>query len=84
MIWPVTQCIPCTASHGLGDVLGPADAGRGAVRPATPVSHAPSRGAGPSIGVSVTPGATALTRMAGAHSRAATRTTMSSAALEAQ
>jgi hypothetical protein len=55
------------------------------VRSCTWSSHPDSRGAWPSIGVWVTPGPTALTRMPqSAHSNAATCTTMLSAAFDAQ
>ena len=43
-----------------------------------------SRGAGPSMAVSVTPGAIPFTRSVGAHSNAATAITMSRAAFDTQ
>ena len=68
--------------NGFGDVVGRAEPPeRG---PAGDSGQPVSRGARPSIGVSVTPGATPFTRSVGAHSAAATLITMSSAAFDAQ
>ena len=70
--------------------MSPASPSRpSAVRSATPANHGdPStvaEGPRPSIGVRVTPGATALTRMPSSpHSAAATCTSMDRAALDAE
>ena len=85
---PVTHSMVCRAM--IVRAMSPASPRRpSAVRSATPASHGdPSTvvdGPRPSIGVRVTPGATALTRIPNPpHSAAATWTSMDRAALDAQ